>query len=162
MKALTPVLLTFLLLSTPNAVSAQSEAVVQEMQEWILWNNCAPISLDVRITEKAKRAGISEPNLVAAIETRFRSARIYGDKGLGLAFFSIFLDVSNVTYHTEGSLQLHTYRQLKSEEWKRGPVTTWLSSSFGTYKDTDFILKTTAGIADQFITDYLRVNYNAC
>lgn len=162
MKALFSVLLALSLLVAPHLTNAQGEALIQEMREWMLWNDCQPISLNIGISDRAIKEGLSRKKVEAAIETRFRSARIYGKTGNNLAFFGMIVDVANSAFTVEGSLQIRTYRQMQSEEWRHGPTTTWLSSTFGTYNNPEFILENALSITDNFITDYLRVNYDDC
>lgn len=139
-----------------------SESSTLKWEHWVLWNDCAPVAVGVYVIGDTKKSGLTERELKTVVEGRFRSARIYRPAKKGTHFeIKILADDNEHDFQVHGYFNLKFYREIKSE-WMYGTAATWKMILTGKYKNANFLLDTASDIADKFIADYLRVNYDAC
>lgn len=163
MKALSSVLLALSLLVAPHLSNAQGGTSHKDL-EWVLWNNCEPIILTVNVDNNLVKKGLSEKQIENAIVTRLISARIYGKPKENAGELEVklnSLDHSH-SYSILVSFKLLAYRLLYSDQWTSGTTITWVISGHGISSQPRIILDAVTETIDEFVADYLRINYPAC
>lgn len=156
-----------LALATPaTAKSGFEEAIdriVAEVKQdrFELWNACRPMILFVRglVGDKdAAKIGLTEKDVMIAVRSRLRAARMYADKGNAVLRVSVF--VGDLAF----SLAVKFRKRVKDAvSGENGWATTWEAGSFGTHGGkSEYVLSTLKPHVDEFIDEYLRVNENAC
>lgn len=161
MKALSSVLLALSLLVAPHLTNAQGDTSHRDL-EWQLWNNCEPVTLNVDITGNINKKGLSEKQVRDAVETRFISARIYGEAKENPGILGINLRGVGLSFSVTAHFSLPTYRLMYTDQWRHGYASTWVVANQGTSVESKFILDILTEIVDHFVADYLRINYPAC
>ena len=123
------------------------------------FNECGPMELVVeKLPGSAAEIDLTEAAIQAAVESRLRSARLYGADARPYLYvnvnifgraFAIALKYKKVVYDQTAAVS--------------GIATTWEIGSVGTHGgDAAYILSALAGYMDRFLVEYLRVNESAC
>lgn len=133
----------------------------ERIKRFELFTRCEPIRLLVEPLEEAERkVGLTFESLVAAAESRLRSARLY-DKN---AEPFIYLNVHVVGSAFSVSLEFHKYLyDAYSDQVSFAP--TWnivINGTHGGSRSSGIILSQIAKNMDQFLLEYLRVNEEQC
>ena len=124
-----------------------------------LFNACRPMDLGVAsLPEDATEIGLTKESIQNSVESRLRSARLYNEAAY--AYLYVGVNVVGVAYDI--TLQYHKVLFDPSSN-QRNYATTWIHGSTGTHgRDAGYILSGVAQHMDTFLTDYLRVNEEAC
>lgn len=168
-----------LVLAAMIVVLSMQVAVANELQ---LWTGCRPVfQLIEGLDAEEMKTGLTEERIQIAIESRLRGARIfadydspedaaeaaaeaYADSGssgdaIGVFYVNVTAD-NDKNFFVSVEFWLTMGRTIKGEN-KSGVVTTWDRGVLGRGNDS-CILQTIAELTDEFITEYLRVNDEAC
>ena len=152
------IMVLLLFLSTP---ALPQDANVTDQDRFELWYNCQPMNLFVSpLDEDDKEYGISEDDIVVAVRSRLRAARLYEANVDSHAFLHLYVETVGLAFQIN-----ITYRKPLKDEASglRGFATTWEYSITGTHgRDAQYILNMVTRNADRFIDEYLRVNADAC
>ena len=161
-----------------------------------LWNGCQPVPFSVSLDDDATAAGISEPAIRNALESRLRAARLYDGRyvltGLvvtvnvlervqGGGAFTLALEFRRPMIPAEAALAMtrdpERLADLIEQAGLEGggdaelsaaimasvEAAAWRRSQFGTFgNDPAYVTSGLPELVDEFLTDYLRVNAEAC
>lgn len=132
--------------------------------DWFaLWNACETMSLEVQLQDNDNDSGLTDEEITVAVRSRLRSARLYGDEGLG-PYLHVYVQVFRNVFSVRLSFRKFLEDTGNSDVVPLfGFADTWSTGSIGTYGgDRHFILSQVSGSMDRFIDEYLRVNADAC
>ncbi len=125
-----------------------------------LFSNCTPMRLVVEdLPEDALEIGLTKNAIRATVESRLRSARLYGEKALSPY---IYINVTVVGRAFSLSLK---YDKMVRDIYTNQlfAATTWDSGSAGTHGgNAGYILSWVSQHMDQFLVEFLRVNEETC
>ena len=150
-----------------------------------LFTECAPMSFGIDFWPRfAASAEIAEAQheigngVKLAVESRLRSARLYGGEFAGANQFpSLYSPGQLNVLHVEishwepseqflkgsASIDLAFKKRLIDPVTKvEGKVATWMSTKYVRSNDDRAIISATSELMDLFLTEYLRVNEEAC
>jgi len=148
------VVLAIVLSSSTNATDA-----VQEYDRFQLWNDCRPLGLIVEpLPEDATDIGLAEEAVTAAVHSRLRTGRLYGDDARQFLWISV--NVVSLAFN----INVGFYKAVRDEmSGVNLSAITWLASFTGMHgRDSSYILSSVTRKVDEFIDEYLRVNADAC
>ena len=131
------------------------------VQRFRLFMNCQPVNLLVEGLDKStSRIGLTERNIIAAAESRLRSARIYTDDKLSPKLY-INVQVRESVYSLTIKLSKRLHDPISGLSTH---ATSWESSGLGTHSrgGRETIMSRVAMEVDEFIVQYQRVNEKAC
>lgn len=137
-----------------GAATAQSA-----VERFELLNSCLPMNLVVEgLDSDATAIGLTEGAARAAVESRLRSARLYDSETNTILYVNI------AVLRQAFSISLRYYRPVRAlESGLVGLGITWNTGGIGTHAgDPDYILSSLRRYMDRFLSDYLRVNEEAC
>lgn len=127
------------------------------LERFRLFTNCMPIDYVIEgLTSDGETIGLSEKVLQNAVESRLRSARIYDSEMDRYLYINI-----NVTRRSFGMSVDFRKVVFDTDSEEVGFATTWSIGSTGV-GDADYILSALYQKMDSFISNYLRVNEEAC
>ncbi|MCY4131121.1 MAG: hypothetical protein OXF39_00555 [Nitrospira sp.] len=173
-KAFVCTLVLVLTLFGIGSVCAEDEQLTKEKQAaakellrksfkdlFQLYTNCKRMDLVVEtLSPDAAKIGLTRRQIIAAVESRLRSARLYSNdrKGVYLyvnvtvigSAFNIFLSFSKTLHDPISTLDNF------AETWKRGSTGTHGRSGAA------YIVSSVSLLIDEFLVEYLRVNEKAC
>ena len=141
------------------AVSAATEEVTA-LDRFRLWNDCAPVDLEVDLEHLGKDGaviGLTEEAIATAVRSRLRASRLYDADKSEFLYVNVGVMGSAFTIKLSFNKPLHDAASDITVL-----ATSWNSSSLGTGRDSGFILSSVSQHTDQFIDEYLRVNEDAC
>ena len=152
------------LTSLSDEASDAYDQLVDEINVFRLWNGCAPIKLDVRLSGEAADIGLTEEHIQTLAESRLRVARLYDAAVLPFLYVRVSVLVSENRRGGTFSIDVTFNKYLRDGVSDRdGYAATWDTGGHGTHGgDADFILQGVSGYLDEFILEYLRVNETAC
>ena len=157
MKIQTTLLAVALL--TAGSTTAQEETVTV-VDKFDLWNECGRMTLVVEeLDDDATAIGLVREDIVVAVRSRLRSARIYTAERYGP---SLYVNVNVTPRAFNVSIK---YRKIVYDPVSEITLiaTTWDTGGAGTHgDDAGFILSAVSQHTDRFIDEYLRVNEEAC
>ena len=133
---------------------------MDDLKAFELFNNCQPMRLLVEgLHDDAKRIGLTEGRLVAAVESRLRSARLYVEDDPWAAVLYVNVHVVGPAYTTS----VEYYKLVVDAFGNVGEARTWTTGGAGTHgRDPSFVVAGLAEYLDRFLVAYLRVNESAC
>ena len=143
-------------------VTAQTEAALESLDRFQLFNECGPMELLVVLQEDEEIIELTKERLQTMVESRLRVARLFTSRTTPDApFLYVAVHVSGQAF----SLNLNYNKQVydpKSGEISFAP--TWNRVGTGMYgvRAADFILQAVSENLDGFVLEYLRVNEAAC
>ena len=125
-----------------------------------LFNNCEPMSLVVEVSgddEDVKKVGLTKERVQFAVESRLRGARL----------FRSYLSLPGLAVNLDGAFTIsmsYTKTLFDSVSGKNSFAPTWDRSILGTHgqRGTEYIVSGLSELLDEFLTEYLRVNEDAC
>lgn len=128
-----------------------------------LFNECKPVHVRIVLDEDATSIGLDKDSLKASMESRLRSAKLYGmspDLIFLVPALVLQVDVSSRAF----VVGLEYFKAVCHDATGEcGPAPTWSTASFGTHGDDGgYIRSSVAERIDQFIAEYLRVNEEVC
>ena len=161
-KVFAVILVLVLALFGIEPVLAQDKqmALTEERTRFKLFTNCKPVDLVVEsLNQAARRIGLTETDIIAAAESRLRSARIYTADITG-PYLYINVNVSSAAYAIIISLNKRLFDPISGTH---NLAQTWYRASTGIHAGkSGFILSDIAEHMDQFIVQFLRANEKAC
>ena len=124
-----------------------------------LFSDCGPMQIFVEeLDEDAANIGLTEGPILAAAESRLRSARLYSTEADQYLYINV--NVVDVAFSARLEFNKVVSDPLSGE---RLYATTWNIGSFGTHAgDSGFILSDISQHLDKFLVEFLRVNEEAC
>lgn len=163
-------------------------AVAEEVSNWDrfkLWNKCNPLNLVVsELHEDAQEIGLSEENIQATVENRLRGAGIYdsrkdhektGENRFSPGILLVDVIVIKYAFSINLSLMLPMARLADIDQFRSeidgffykypyvGFATLWSTRTTGTHVgDAGYIVQNVDKDANKFVSEYLRVNAEAC
>ena len=142
-------------------LSAVAPALAGERFE--LFAKCEPMGFGVEdLSPDASEIGLTRQSIQYAVESRLRSARLYGSAQKDHSL--------HINVHVAGGVfsVLLEYKKDVSDPWSGeiGRTATWKSGSVSRLNahggDASYILSVVSQHMDKFLTEYLRVNEGAC
>ncbi|MDE0455924.1 MAG: hypothetical protein OXI15_01405 [Chromatiales bacterium] len=150
--------LVALALSFP--ASGETGGTVQErFNRFQLYANCEPMNLIVEeLHPVAADIGLKLESIVAAAESRLRSARLYRSAAMPYLYVNVILT------RTAFGIRLEYNKSVfDAHSGEVFSAATWLVSSAGSHgSDSSYIMSAISEHLDQFLVEYLRVNEEAC
>lgn len=143
----------------PAKALAQDELDAQ-IARFQLFNSCAPMNLVVEgLSDDAASIGLTQERLQFAVESRLRGARLYADDQ---HLFALYVQANVVG--TGFSVDLRFNKTLLDPSTREiGLATTWSNGITGmTSRNPEFVVSQLSNLLDEFLTEYLRVNEEAC
>ena len=143
--------------------ASASAGEVSNSDRFGLWNDCRPMFLLVEEPgDGATAIGLTQDEIIVAVRSRLRAARIYSEDfdETALSLFYVNVNVLRSAYGIRVE-----YKKIVEDlaTFLVRDATTWKTGSTGTHgRDPNFILSHVARYTDKFIDEYLRVNANAC
>ena len=154
-------LLVSTLFGIENVLAQDKQMILtEERTRFKLFTNCKPVDLVVEnLDQAARRIGLTETDIIAAAESRLRSARIYTADKTG-PYLYINVTVSRAAFSLRTSLNKRLFDPISGTH---SLTETWNRTSTGIHGGkSGFILSNIAKHMDQFIVQFLRVNEKAC
>ena len=152
------VLLAILATLQADRALAQEVSLLDRFQ---LFNECRPMDLLVEgVSSDADEIDLAKASILAAVESRLRSARLYDSETPLSPYLYVNVNVSGLAFHA--SLE---YNKLFHDPVSdvTTMATTWDISSTGTHGgSSSYILSSISQHMDHFLVEYLRVNESAC
>ncbi len=151
-----------------SAGIAKAEEPWQEDRDQVarfeLFNECKPMSVRISsLDEDATNIGLNRDSLHAALESRLRSAKLYGmsfDWFFVVPALVLRANVSSSAFTV--ALEYHK-GVCHTATGECGSAPTWRIASFGSHgDDAGLIRSAVVEHMDQFLVEYLRVNQEAC
>ncbi len=155
------------ILSTADVVAQRAEYMVEErVARFQLFTGCARMGLVVEdLPPGAGQIGLTRGAITRAVESRLRSARLYTSDS-EYPFYVLYVNVGVLDLDRGGSLPYAV--DIYFTQWLYNPrvdeyytAKTWNSGSYG-QGGSQFILGSISEHMDRFLTEYLRVNEEAC
>ena len=143
------------------ATHAEEMSLEDRIERFQLFNDCRPMYLVVEdLGSGADEIGLTRESLTAAVESRLRAARLYGEGGLTW----LYLNVNVVGQAHNISLQYKRRVCHVLDSDLCGVATTWDTFGTGTHGSggAAFIRSGVSEYMDTFLLKYLRVNEEAC
>ena len=141
-------------------LEGRADRTESALDRFELLNDCRPMYLLVEhLSAEASRIGLTAGSVEVAVRSRLRAARLYTDNRSG-AYLYVNVNVSaNVASATLDFKKL----VVDPASGVTGPATTWQRGFVATHaSDAAFVRGGIAGMVDEFIDAYLRVNQQAC
>jgi len=140
---------------------AAAQSPEQRLERFELFNDCEPMYLLVeRLPADAAGIGLSEQRVQAAVESRLRSARLYDSFRFANTYLYIRVAVVGGAFHISFEFN---QRVRTLDSGLTGTATTWRSGITGTHgRDAGYIMSAVSELMDFFLSEYLRVNEEAC
>ena len=146
-----------------GAASAQSE-------RFQLFANCKPIDLFVEELPgtDAARIGLSKQRVQTAVESRLRSAQLYGSSRFApFLYFKLLIPLLYVKVNVVGaahSVDFEFHQEVRTlDSGLIGFAATWDHGFTGIHGgDASYIMSGISELMDIFLSEYLRVNEGAC
>ena len=137
----------------------ETSAFEERRARFQLFADCGPMQLTVeKLSEDAKKIGLTEESIQAAAESRLRSARLYSTEADQYLYINV--NVVDVAFSARLEFNKVVSDPLSGE---RLYATTWNSSSTGAHAgDSGYILSSVSRHLDRFLVEFLRVNEEAC
>lgn len=156
--------LTLLGIDPTGAVEQQNPDPSVQAQDFELFTSCQPVSLVVEsLGTDAEKIVLTRTDIINAVESRLRAARIYTDKSLQ-PYISIAVNVVGQAFSIDFQLHKALYDRGIG---LAGLAPTWSKVLTGThgnrgYESGSYILSLLSRLLDEFLAEYLRVNEKAC
>ena len=147
--------------SAKDAVADTRPDEVEDRVEYFqLFTNCAPLNVMIGVeVSKDSMLKLDQSALQAAVESRLRAARIYGNAAIVPALI-IGIDVVGRAFVTHVILKKDV---TDTTTGIRDMATTWRDGVVGTHGDNaQIVVSSLSGAIDRFLVEYLRVNEAAC
>lgn len=124
-----------------------------------LSTNCEPFDLRVGdLHPEADAINLSRDSIVAAAESRLRSAGLYEPESNTYLFINV-----NLTSEAFDIIMAFKKRLYDEYSGEHSSATTWATGATGTHGgSSDNILTSIDNFMDQFLAEFLRVNEEAC
>ena len=124
-----------------------------------IYTKCQKIDIDVNLSKrKASNLDLTEKAIRNTVESRLRSARLYGAGGQ--PYIGVY--VTAVRNAFSASLEFSKYLNDGSSKISWWAVT-WEQAYTGTHSnDSGYILSSISEMMESFLVEYLRVNEKAC
>ena len=155
------------ILSTADVAAQRAEYTVEErVARFQLFTGCARMGLLVEgLPPGAGKIGLTEGAITRAVESRLRSARLYtADRSSDYLLYVRVgvLDMEGRRRNLPYSIGVEFNQRLYNPRVDGGgSAVTWITGSYG-QGDSQFILGAISEHMDRFLTEYLRVNEEAC
>ena len=143
------------MLTLPSAGQGGGSDVLERLQ---LYNGCRPVGLVVEVVVRdAKELGLTEKAVRRVAERRLRIARLYTDEPTATLLVKVaVLDAAfteTVSY----------FKQVVDSYGTAGVAITWTNSGLGLHGGkARYITSRLSEDLDEFLSEYLRVNAEAC
>ena len=137
-----------------------TEKIAEKIKRFRLFTNCEPVYLVVEgLGQSAAGIGLTESDIIAAAESRLRSARIYTAEA-GDSYLYVNVNVTKRAY----SISIKFKKMvLDLFSGHNSFATTWDVGEVGTHGGSSgYILFGIARYMDEFLVQFLRVNEKAC
>ena len=161
-KVIAALLLLIPVLFGMEAVFAQDGQMLKKelRQIFALYTKCQLMNLVVEdLGRDAAKIGLTRAMIVAAAESRLRSARIFTDK-LADSYLYINVNVVGPAVAIDFSFKKLLHDDLSG---LNGFGHTWSRGKSGTHGGSEEIILSSVGnLMDEFLVEYLRVNEKAC
>ncbi|MYH34746.1 MAG: hypothetical protein F4013_05250 [Gammaproteobacteria bacterium] len=153
----TPVLLLACLQCAGAAAQEEAEASFDRFK---LWNGCASTRLIVEsLSDDADEIGLEHEDVVVAVRSRLRAARIYNTDESGPY---LYVQV-NVVSRSFSINVMYSKVVIDVATELPGSAMTWTTGVTGSHGgDSGYVLSVVYREIDRFIDEYLRVNAEAC
>ena len=143
-----------------SASGAAGESIREKRQRFRLYADCRPMALIVEdLPGGVLTIGLTKEAIRAAVESRLRSARLYGS--IRTAPY-LYVNVNVVGRAFSISLEFtKEVRDILSGD--TGLAATWNVGSTGTHGGSaNYIVSSVSRRMDEFLVEFLRVNEKAC
>ena len=150
------------------SASSASASEVSDLDRFELWAGCAPVAeLVDDVDGDAEQLALDRSDVVTAVRSRLRSARIFDDAADTWLFVNITVSGPafsvDVEFMRDVEVLWNKPDGTKLYSGLVGFTATWMAGSTGTHgNDPSYILWSVAHQIDKFIDEYLRVNADAC
>ena len=163
--ALVFILLVVSLPAQSDSSSPLRKLIEENRRTFALFNACKPMNIWVtELSSDAEKISLQKEDIINIVESRLRSAKLFFDIGEGEPFLNATLFVSVAVVGSAFSVDVQFSKKLWDEVSEiRDGATTWQRNILGTHgTNTDFILPHVKKLTEEFITEYLRENDEAC
>ena len=162
-----------LALALPGQAQTEEESFLEQFtatynEQFELFNQCRSMALafGVQKNESSKDLQLTEAQVQTAVESRLRSARLYGKPPenkeivMSYPFLRVHIHVVGLAY----TVSVEFRKMVKDYTTTfNGWASTWESGNTGTHgNDGNHILSVLSSLIDKFLVEYLRVNESAC
>ena len=141
----------------PCAVGDASKDLYERFR---LFSDCSPMCLVIEnLSSDAKKIGLTDEAIQAAVESRLRSARLYtSDESKPFFYVKVYV-IGNAF-----SIRLFYYKSVYDPlSGNSNYAPTWYSGVTGTHSGKPgYIRSLISDSMDRFLLEFLRVNENAC
>ncbi len=148
----------FLFLSNAHAFAANDDQKTHK--GFKLFTNCEPIHFVVEeLSRHASKIGLTKKSIQNAIESRLRSARLYSNEVLN-SYIYVNVTVSGRAFGIGLDFEKVVFDSYSRE---KNFATTWHDGGIGAHGgSSEYILSNLSQYMDKFLTEFLRVNEEAC
>ena len=152
------IIVAMILLSVP--LWASGNDAKDALDHFRFFTRCAPVQLVIEsVDSDAEKIGLTDEDIQVALESRFRSARIYTDAETN-NWLSINILVDGNAFNIILQFNKLVFDPITQNS---GFAVTWSTGAAGTHgSDAGFILSSLSGHIDRFLVGYLRVNEPDC
>ena len=161
-KVITVIMLLVSTLFGIESVFAQDKQMTlkEKLNRFQLFTNCKPVELLVEnLPQSATGIGLTKSDIIAAAESRLRSARIYTAEASN-SYLYVNVTATKLAYSISFEFKKMVLDLFSGHNSFAG---TWDTGSMGTHGGSStYILSNIAKHMDQFIVQFLRVNEKAC
>ena len=162
--------LAFILLAVSMPAQSDSSSPLMKLIEenrrtFALFNACKPMNIWVtELSSDAEKISLQKEDIINIVESRLRSAKLFFDIGEGEPFLNATLFVDVFVVGPSFNVEVEFSKILWDEVLEvRDGARTWQRNILGTHgTNTDFILPHVKKLTEEFITEYLRENDEAC
>ena len=154
-----PMVVLAALLALAHPAAAQVTSKLYE--RFRLYSECNPMGLVVeRLHSDAAEIGLTKGALQAAAESRLRAARLYSPHSDRSEYLYINVNVTGRAFsialeYNKTLYDVHSRLFRSASSWTHG-----ITGTHG--RDAGYIVSNLAGLLDQFMVEFLRVNESAC
>lgn len=150
----------------PSYAVGAGETGADRQQPYSLYNRCTGLNLVVGdMPRDADRIGLTKADVVAAVESRLRGARLLSDERTGEALY-VGIEVMEVGTGNEVvfSIDLSLERFMEDNGFGNAHLMgAWEDGTIGIAHSTDqFVLGSLSKVIDRFVSSYLRANGAVC
>lgn len=155
--------LSLALLLLAPALPAEGQEIQQELEHFLLFTECAPVSLNVFVSDDDDEPiGLTGDRVRTMAESRLRAARLYAPE-TGDAVLELIVVVFRNAYAYNANI---AKRRPDPVTGGSMPTFTLAVPSVGTHGGgatcANFIMQNLTETVDRLISDYLRVNGEYC
>lgn len=143
------------------AATVHAAAAQTARERFQLFNDCGPMELLVEGLGADELAiGLTVERLQFAAESRLRGARLFrsSHNPLGTLLY-VNVNVNGTAFSISLEFNKWVHDEISGEG---GVAVTWSTGGTGRSRDPEFVVSGVSRYLDQFLTEYLRVNEEAC